>query len=144
MTTQGAELRARCSTGAYVQDEQPREGDAYIPLSPMVAACSAGDVGMVRQCSLPGVHTDASLRNGETFLHVAVENGHNQVVALLLSMHADAEARDTHGFTALQRAVLRRPETSQTIRLIETLLQPPPPSSRSSPAGSTRPTSRAV
>jgi len=61
--------------------------------SPLHTAAQKGDVDAVRQLIADRVNVDAKDYHGKTALHVAAENGHEKVAALLIEAGADKEVR---------------------------------------------------
>eukprot|EP01035_Chromulina_nebulosa_P032153 gene32153-42915_t len=55
----------------------------------LINAAGDGNVELVKECLDQGRNVNCSLRDGRTPLHAAVENGHMEVVELLLNRKAD-------------------------------------------------------
>lgn len=70
------------------------------------AAARKGDLAGVKSALEAGIPVDAKTRHGLTALFYAAQNGHLEVVKLLVDKGADVNIKDTfYGMTALARAV---------------------------------------
>jgi len=76
-------------------------------LSPirLLDAAQSGSLPLAEKLLNNGVPVDSCNHSGETALHVAVKNGHYDIVALLLDRKADIGRRDSEGNTAIHHAV---------------------------------------
>eukprot|EP00439_Symbiodinium_sp_Y106_P040735 s2192_g5.t1 len=79
-----------------------------LTLMPLVGWCGleqGGHIDAARQLLQAGARVNAARLDGATPLLFASQNGHKQVVRLLLAANADAKkARTTDGATAIARA----------------------------------------
>jgi ankyrin repeat protein len=74
-------------------------------LSPAHEAAGKGDIEKMRSLLAAGGNVaNQTNADEDTPLHLAAENGHRDMVKLLLDNRADIEARDSEGMTVLHRA----------------------------------------
>jgi ankyrin repeat protein len=74
-----------------------------------------GDLDRVRACLEKGADVNARDPNGQTALHVAVNNEHRDVAELLISKGADVNAKDGRGDTPLICAVEKGDRNTVTL-----------------------------
>jgi ankyrin repeat protein len=72
-----------------------------------IAATATGDVASLAKLLDKGVSVSTTTGGGESFLTVAISQGHTEVVRLLLSRGADARATASDHYTPLESAVCR-------------------------------------
>jgi ankyrin repeat protein len=88
------QLRPRVGEGgSEAETEYPTD------IMPLLDAALAGDVAGVEEALAAGIDVNALL-DGQTALHMAADEGHAEVVRLLLQRGADPFLRDLDGYTA--------------------------------------------
>src|SRR5690349_856222 len=78
---------------------------AQVPDSKLVNAARFGDAKYVEQLLKDGAKVTARDVNGNSALQLAIEGGHNDVVAILVKHDADITVVDKDGNTLLHKAV---------------------------------------
>ncbi|DAZ98526.1 TPA: hypothetical protein N0F65_007025 [Lagenidium giganteum] len=110
-------LKRRLSSSRRAQPEF--KGDPSEGWTPLHRAAAEGRLDLLQVFAQHGVALDMrATGTDETALHVAAATGHVAVVEWLLSMGADAEARDFRAYTALLHAV-----EHAHVAVVETLLK---------------------
>ncbi len=74
--------------------------------TPLEFAVLQDHASLVKLLAASGARLDTRFRNEQTILHLACAQGDPQIVAILLGAHADLNATDASGDTALDTAVL--------------------------------------
>src|SRR6185437_2479777 len=90
------------SHGADVNRRNPEMGGTAL-----LYAVLSGREGTVRLLLRTGARTDFMYRNDATILHIAAAKSSAQILDALMDAHADLNALDQHGNTALDDAVLQ-------------------------------------
>ena len=93
------------STTLKVDATDPRWAGRLMP--ELLGAAKASDLALLtRLLDRPGVDVDErdAAAGGETALHLAAEEGHTEVVALLLARRADVNGRSREGWAPLHSA----------------------------------------
>lgn len=93
------------------------------------AAASAGDYAMAKAWLDQGIDVnaaDTSDPSRRTALMAAVQNGHADVVKLLVARGANVDMQDTHGQSALDRARERHPELVELLTGVAAATPPEP------------------
>ncbi|XP_046983213.1 ankyrin repeat domain-containing protein 65-like [Schistocerca americana] len=73
----------------------------------LIIAASQGQTGQVRALLDAGSPVNATHASGDTALHEAVVNGHEETVKCLIDAGADVNVRDSDGMTPLHWAACR-------------------------------------
>lgn len=116
-------LRARCTPYpertradlAQGLDPNAARGRGHHATAPLPLARGCGETASVRPLLEAGADVNLRTRNGRPALARAAERGYLDVMTLLFDWHADPNATDGHGRTALHHAV--RPILSQECQL---------------------------
>lgn len=99
-------------------DKSPRELGAIL-----ISEAEFGDVEEVRQLLLENANVNEAKDSGQTALMVAVENGHVNVVELLLEEAIDIMMQDKDGQTALHTALSSKLMDDTVQKLVKLLLE---------------------
>lgn len=85
----------------------------------LIWAIKNNDLNTIKQiCEKDGFDINEELSNGRAALHYAADDGHEQIVAYLLSKGANVNALDRYGISPLLAAIY-----GNHIECVETLLQ---------------------
>jgi ankyrin repeat protein len=95
------------------------------PESPIyIAALNGNRETLKRLCALSNKEVDTKANNGKTPLHIAVENGDEESVRILLDAGANAKTSYCFWWTAIDFAKSgQKPEHQRILKLLETHLQ---------------------
>jgi uncharacterized protein len=77
------------------------------PVDQAIAATATGDVASLAEMLDKGVPVSITTGGGQSLLHVAISQGHTEVVRLLLSRGADARGTASDYYAPLESAICR-------------------------------------
>lgn len=119
--------QACAATGAYITSPEPGEDESSggrltnPPVDSIMAACEHGDLKVLQVMTHFAANVNRAYDNGDTGLHVSVENNRIDLADELLRRGALVSSKNLQGLTPLHVAVMRE-ESSKTQQLVELLL----------------------
>ena len=83
--------------------------------TPLMAACTSGDLLLAERLIRHGADLHATNSSGSTALHYAAYNGRAPMISMLLDYGAELEVKDCRGFTPLHKAASGPFDSSETV-----------------------------